>query len=68
MKTTTERFVVVWFEPGGDREKLFRTEEAACRFAEQEDVLCWNPLLEHRVTVTEKTSTILHNWAFPKES
>lgn len=62
MKTSTEQYVIVWFPPDGDQERKFKHAPAARAFAEREDIVRWNPLMEHRVETIERTSTIVENW------
>lgn len=51
MDEVTERFVVVYFAPDGDHRQPRPDYESARRFAQREDVLRWNPIIE-KVTTT----------------
>ncbi len=65
MSEIIESWVVAWFPPYGDKEKTFKSEEAARRFAAREDtyehegITQWNPILFHRVKTIDVEETIL---------
>ena len=55
--TITERWTIIWFAPDGDHRKKFTDETKARKFAASEDVVDWNPLMEHEIA-TVKTEVI----------
>jgi hypothetical protein len=65
VKETTERWIVLWFPPEGDKQKTFTDEGSARRFAAREDdyevtgIAQHAPLLLHRIVVTETTEMVV---------
>lgn len=58
--STADEWVVVWFPPdAAQREKRFKDEDKARRFAAEDDVAEWAPLLDHRITTTTVVSELV---------
>jgi len=57
----TDEFIVLWFPPDADRERKFKTEEAARNFIDTHEdknarmVKDWNPILTIRTTIVNET-------------
>lgn len=52
----TIRYVILWFDPEGDKRRSFTDEETARAFAASEEVAPWHPMLE--TFTAQITSTV----------